>query len=152
MPNEISRRTMLGVSVAAAVGVLVRWTDVAGARPSPDPRGGWPQFVRPPASTAPKFRWWWPNGQVDVDEIAREVNAVADAHCGGLEVSDVHHSGLVELDVEQYGWGSPRWLDALETALSQAQRRGITIDLSIGPSWPAALPTITADSAAAPCQ
>lgn len=77
---------------------------------------------------------------------------MADAHCGGLEVSDVHHSGLLELDVEQYGWGSRRWLDALETALSQAQRRGLTIDLTIGPSWPAAVSTITADSTAASCE
>lgn len=59
--------------------------------------------MRPPVATAPKFRWWWPNGQIDPAEIAREVDEVADAGCGGLEVSDVHHSGLIDLDVASYG-------------------------------------------------
>ncbi|HJP77053.1 MAG TPA: glycosyl hydrolase [Pseudonocardiaceae bacterium] len=152
MPHPVTRRTLFGLSAAIAAGILVPWADTAAADAGPAPGEGWPQFVRPPAATAPKFRWWWPNGQVDASEIMREVDEVADAHCGGLEVSDVHHSGLLDLDVEQFGWGSPRWLAALEAALSQAQRRGITIDLTIGPSWPAAVPTITPDSAAASCE
>jgi len=72
---------MLGLSAAAAAGVLVPWSRRAGARTIPAPGGGWPEFVQPPVATAPKFRWWWPNGQIDPAEIAREVDEVADAGC-----------------------------------------------------------------------
>ena len=152
----ITRRQMLGLSAAAAAGVLVPWggRDSA-ARAEPIDGKPWQQlagFANPPASVAPRFRWWWPNGQVDPAEIAREVDAVADAGCGGLEVSDVHHSGLLNLDVQHYGWASEQWLAGLDAALSQAVKRGISIDLTIGPSWPAAVPTITPDSPAASCE
>jgi hypothetical protein len=152
----ITRRQLLGLSAAAAAGVLVPWGGRNPARAAAVASGQpWPMlahFTDPPASVAPKFRWWWPNGQVDPAEIAREVDAVADAGCGGLEVSDVHHSGLITLDVEHAGWASPRWLAGLDAALTQAAKRGISIDLTIGPSWPAAVPTITPDSPAASCE
>ena len=147
----LTRRQVLGLSAAVAAGAMIpsqgrasAETTVTGA-----PWANLPDFASPPARFAPKFRWWWPNGEVDLDEIAREVDAVADAGCGGLEVADVHHSGLVTLDIERFGWGSPHWVAALDRALTQAVRRGISIDLTIGPSWPAAVPTITPDSPAA---
>ena len=130
---------------------MLPWQERAAAE-TPATGAPWahlPDFASPPARFAPKFRWWWPNGEVDLDEIAREVDAVADAGCGGLEVADVHHSGLLTLDIERFGWSSPQWVAALDRALTQAVRRGISIDLTIGPSWPAAVPTITPDSAAA---
>ena len=153
----ITRRQMLGLSAAAAAGVLVPWGGGRAAAVPAEPLAGrpWSQlagFARPPASVAPRFRWWWPNGQVDPAEIAREVDAVADAGCGGLEVSDVHHSGLLDLDVQHYGWASEQWLAGLDAALSRAVKRGISIDLTVGPSWPAAVPTITPDSPAASCE
>ena len=156
-PNsELSRRRLIGLSAAASAGLLGGWATAGTAQAvpmvstaaggsGPGPAG----FGAPPRSAAAKFRWWWPNGQVDLDQIAREVDAVADAGFGGLEVADVHHSGIVDLDVEHFGWGSPHWIAALERALTQAARRGITLDLSMGPSWPAAVPTITPDSPAA---
>ncbi|HZC73123.1 MAG TPA: glycosyl hydrolase [Jatrophihabitans sp.] len=148
----ITRRRLLGLSAAAAAGVLVPWGGPASAEADEVAGAPWPQlagFGTPPPSVAPKFRWWWPNGQVDPAEIAREVDAVADAGCGGLEVSDVHHSGLLDLDVLDHGWASASWLAGLDAALTRAVQRGISIDLTIGPSWPAAVPTITPDSAAA---
>jgi len=157
MPDHrgITRRQMLGLSAAAAAGVLVPWGGRNPARAEPTAGKPWPQlagFADPPASVAPRFRWWWPNGQIDPAEIAREVDAVADAGCGGLEVSDVHHSGLLDLDVQHYGWASEQWLAGLDAALTQAVKRGISVDLTIGPSWPAAVPTITPDSPAASCE
>lgn len=148
-----SRRQMLGLGAIAAAGSLLPWGNrsaEAAASPATGARwNGLPEFRAPGAAFAPRFRWWWPNGQVDPEEIAREVDAVAAAGCGGLEISDVHHSGLVRLDVDHYGWGSAPWLAAVDAALTQAARRNISIDLTIGPSWPAAVPTITPDSAAA---
>ncbi|HYU05088.1 MAG TPA: glycosyl hydrolase [Jatrophihabitantaceae bacterium] len=145
----LTRRQVLGLSAAVAAGAMLPWQGRAAAETIGAPWAHLPDFASPPARFAPKFRWWWPNGEVDLDEIAREVDAVADAGCGGLEVADVHHSGLLTLDIERFGWGSPQWVAALDRALTQAVRRGISIDLTIGPSWPAAVPTITPDSPAA---
>ncbi len=45
--------------------------------------------------------------------------------------------------------GQRRVGGAVEAALGQAARRGLTVDLTIGPSWPAAVPGIAPDSEAA---
>ncbi|MFI1094806.1 glycosyl hydrolase [Streptomyces sp. NPDC020917] len=166
----IGRRRLLGIGAGTALaagsalawGGAPAWASGSGAASGTAPdatvgfgagTGRWrARFTSPEAAYAPKFRWWWPNGQVDPGEIAKEVDAVADAGCGGLEVSDVHHSGLLTLDVAGHGWGSEPWLAGLDAALTQAVRRGITIDLTMGPSWPAATPTITPDSDAASCE
>ncbi|HEX2313881.1 MAG TPA: glycosyl hydrolase [Thermomonospora sp.] len=106
------------------------------------------RFARPPAAVRPKFRWWWPDGQVDPQEIRREIDQIADAGFGGMEIVAVHHSirDKSVLDPARYGWGTPAWNAGVEAALDQAARRGVTVDLTIGPAWPAAVPTITADS------
>jgi hypothetical protein len=106
-------------------------------------------FARPASAVRPKFRWWWPHGLVDPAEIRREVDRIADAGFGGAEIADVHHSVTQPMDPAGHGWGTPAWVAAVTAALSQAGRRGITIDLTIGPAWPAAVPTITPDSPAA---
>lgn len=103
----------------------------------------------PVVGAAPKIRWWWPHGLVDPTEIVREVDEIADAGFGGVEIQDVHHSVVVDTDPGGHGWGTPAWLAAVEAALLRARTRGITVDLAIGPSWPAAVPTITASSPAA---
>ncbi|SDO87046.1 Glycosyl hydrolases family 2, sugar binding domain [Nakamurella panacisegetis] len=159
MSGGLTRRRMIGLSAAVTAGMLAPASNVLAdadsTMPKPQPLSGVSghgiaAFARPPASVAPKFRWWWPNGQVDPDEIAREVDQVADAGFGGLEVADVHHSVAAgRLDVQKYGWGSPAWVTAANRALTQAKRRGITLDFTMGPSWPSAVPTITPDSVAA---
>ncbi|MBA9004931.1 glycosyl hydrolase [Thermomonospora cellulosilytica] len=106
------------------------------------------RFARPPAAVRPRFRWWWPDGQVDPAEIRREIDQIADAGFGGAEIVAVHHSirDKSVLDPGKYGWGTPAWNAGVEAALDQARKRGITVDLTIGPAWPAAVPTITPDS------
>ncbi|WUD71271.1 glycosyl hydrolase [Streptomyces sp. NBC_00510] len=108
-------------------------------------------FAAPGSAVRPKFRWWWPDGLVDPEEIRREVDQIADAGFGGAEIAAVHHSvkDTSVLDTEHHGWGSPAWVAGVHAALDQARRRGVTIDLTIGPSWPAAVPGITPDSEAA---
>lgn len=99
----------------------------------------------------PRFRWWWPDGLVDPAEIRREIDQIAAAGFGGAEIVAVHHSirDKSVLDPAGHGWGTPAWNAGVEAALDQAARRGITVDLTIGPAWPAAVPTITADDEAA---
>ncbi len=107
------------------------------------------RFAAPARQYQPKFRWWWPNALVDNAEIQNELDQMADAGFGGAEIADVHHSSTVALDPAGHGWGTAAWTSAVQAALERAKARGMTIDLTVGPSWPAAVPSITPDSAGA---
>ncbi|WP_030988352.1 glycosyl hydrolase [Streptomyces sp. NRRL WC-3744] len=149
----MSRRTVLTVALAAgtvaAIGTVSTGAAALPAAGSAGPAADW--FARPPRSVRPKFRWWWPDGLVDPDEIAREIDQIADAGFGGAEIAAVHHSVKNKslLDTEHHGWGSAPWRAGVEAALSRAARRGLTVDLTLGPSWPVAVPGVTPDDEAA---
>ncbi|KAF2111355.1 hypothetical protein BDV96DRAFT_649918 [Lophiotrema nucula] len=74
---------------------------------------------------------------------------MADAGFGGAEIEDVHHSVEQALDPEGHGWGTKPWIDAVTAALDQASHRGLKLDIAVGPSWPAAMPSITPDDTGA---
>ncbi|WP_037855101.1 glycosyl hydrolase [Streptomyces sp. NRRL S-340] len=108
-------------------------------------------FARPARAVRPRFRWWWPDGLIDPDEVAREIDQMADAGFGGAEIAAVHHSisDKSVLDTARHGWGSRPWRDGVEAALRRAARRGLTIDITLGPSWPTAVPGVRPDDEAA---
>ncbi|SNY68900.1 glycosyl hydrolase [Paractinoplanes atraurantiacus] len=133
----MKRRTVIALGAAAALATNAPASAAAAATPAKA------------AGTGAKFRWWWPHGLVDPAEIAREIDQMADAGFAGAEIQDVHHSVRADLDAAGHGWGTRPWRDAVESALRQAKRRGLTIDLAVGPSWPAAVPGITPDDPAA---
>ncbi|WP_020127138.1 glycosyl hydrolase [Streptomyces sp. 303MFCol5.2] len=153
----MSRRAVLaaGATVGIAAGIVAAAGSgtAAAAAPSvpgtPGPAADW--FAAPARSVRPKFRWWWPDGLVNTDEIAREIDQIADAGFGGAEIAAVHHSikDKTVLDTAHHGWGSRPWRDGVEAALRRAARRGLTIDLTLGPSWPVAVPGVTPDDDAA---
>ncbi|MBQ0855199.1 alpha-L-rhamnosidase [Streptomyces sp. BH-SS-21] len=154
----LPRRTVLAAAAAtAAAAGVIDWAApgsasaatsaaTAGATGSSSLR-----FAEPGRAVRPKFRWWWPDGLVQPDEIRREIDQIADAGFGGAEIAAVHHSvsDTSSLDTARHGWGTAAWVAGVEAALSQAARRGLTVDLTVGPSWPAAVPGITPDSDAA---
>ncbi|TDQ53037.1 glycosyl hydrolase [Actinorugispora endophytica] len=143
-----SRRLFLGMG--AATGAAVALQPVLGAAPALAGSGDIVDgFAAPARAAQAKFRWWWPHGFVDTAEIEREIDQVADAGFGGLEVADVHHSVTEDLDPENTGWGTPAWVGALEAALTRAEKRGVILDITIGPAWPAAVPTVTPQDKAA---
>ena len=147
----IGRRGYLK-STSALAGLTL--TGMGSAATTSPPRGRGTQdfaaeFTQPGRKVQPKFRWWWPHAKVEHDELIREINEIADAGFGGVEIADVHHSVEQTIDPEQYGWGTDAWTDAVETALQAANERDVIVDLTIGPSWPAAVPSITPNSDAA---
>ncbi len=157
---RLTRRSLFGAAAAglgtAAVIGAAGTVATPGAAFAAGP-GGFPKdleklFRKPGTSSAAGFRWWWPHGLVDPVEIAREVDQVADAGFGHLEVADVTHSlraRNIEIDVATSGWGTAPWVAGVKAALARGAKRGVTIDITVGPSWPAAVSTITPDDAAA---
>jgi hypothetical protein len=158
-PTHLTRRTLLGASAAAAGFVAASSSSVAAAAPGGAsaatqwlPKDLVRRFAAPGTATAAGFRWWWPHGLVDPVEIAREVDQVADAGFGVLEVADVTHSLRARnttIDVASHGWGTAPWVAGVKAALARAAEREVRIDITVGPSWPAAVSTITPDDDAA---
>ncbi|MEU9448859.1 glycosyl hydrolase [Streptomyces sp. NPDC048277] len=143
-----TRRSVLAAGLAA--GVLAPLGPAARAVAAPAvPAADW--FAAPAKAVRPRFRWWWPDGLVDPVEVAREIDQMADAGFGGAEIAAVHHSvtDTSVLDTAHHGWGSTAWRDGVAAALRQAARRGLTVDLTLGPSWPVAVPGVTPDDDAA---
>jgi hypothetical protein len=160
---RLDRRTLFGAAAATlGTAAVIGATGAVATAPAEAAPGsaGLPDdlvkaFRKPGTATAAGFRWWWPEGLVDPDEIAREVDAVADAGFGALEVADVTHSlkaRNIAVDVATSGWGTLPWRNGVKAALAQAAKRGVRIDITVGPSWPAAVPTITPDDDAACCE
>ncbi|MCW2813373.1 MAG: secreted protein [Nocardioides sp.] len=154
---RVTRRSLFGAAAATAgVAAVVSpgLTTAAGAAPGPDglPKDLVKAFREPGTASAAGFRWWWPYGLVDPAEVAREVDQVADAGFGILEIATVTHSlrarGL-QVDTAKDGWGTPRWVAGVKAALARAAERDVRVDITVGPSWPAAVSTITPDSDAA---
>ncbi|MET7652415.1 glycosyl hydrolase [Streptomyces sp. NPDC005486] len=155
--DGMSRRAVLAAGAtagiaagfAAALGSGTPAAAAPTASGAPAAAADW--FAAPGRPVRPRFRWWWPDGLVNTDEIAREIDQIADAGFGGAEIAAVHHSVKDKslLDTAHHGWGSRPWRDGVEAALRRAARRGLTIDLTLGPSWPVAVPGVTPDDAAA---
>ncbi len=142
MTAHLSRRGFLGVAVATGAALAAPSLGTGAALADSGP------FRNPGTATRPGFRWWWPDGLVDPAEIRREIDQIADGGFGRVEMAGVHHSitDASVLDSATHGWGTPAWRAGVQAALEQAARRDVTVDLTIGPAWPAAVPTITPDS------
>ncbi|MGI8332409.1 glycosyl hydrolase [Actinomadura scrupuli] len=140
-------------ATAVGAGAAISWGSPLGGAPDAWAEGGADagRFLDPGRDTQPGFRWWWPDGMVDPAEIRAEIDQIADAGFGRVEIAAVHHSvtGSSSLDPAGHGWGTPAWAAGVEAALERAAERDVTVDLTIGPAWPASVPTITPDSPAA---
>lgn len=153
--SSLSRRTLIAASAAAGAGLALGPGANAPATASTASASGWrgveQVFADPESRYGARFRWWWPHGLVDERQIQREVRDIARAGFGGMEIADVHHSvrDAGGLDPEGHGWGTPAWTAAVKAAFQQADREGVTLDLTAGPSWPAAVPGVTPDDDAA---
>ncbi|WP_262852822.1 glycosyl hydrolase [Mumia quercus] len=150
--SSLSRRTFIAASAVAGAGLA--WGPGA-LTPAAAAGAGWrgveQTFADPASRYGARFRWWWPHGLVDPGQVQREVREIARAGFGGMEIADVHHSirDGGALDPEGHGWGTPAWTTAVKAAFRQADRDGVTLDLTAGPSWPAAVPGVTPDDDAA---
>ncbi|MEU5715772.1 glycosyl hydrolase [Streptomyces sp. NPDC020403] len=152
--TSLRRRAVLGMAAAAGAMAALPFSASAAAAAEPGSPAANPpaqgefarRFASPAAPVRPKFRWWWPDALVDADEIEREIDQIAAAGFGGVEIAAVTHSLSRPIDPVRYGWGTRAWTDAVETALTRARKRDLVVDLTLGPAWPAAVPGITPDS------
>ncbi len=99
------------------------------------------RFAEPDMRDRPLTRWWVPGSQMDEDEVEHEIESMVEAGFGGAEivpVSTAGGDGEGELD-----WGSDEWKAITKHILEVAGEHDFTIDFTMTPAWPLALPGIT---------
>ena len=116
---------------------LCVWGQQSGMLPSVDFSIG--DFRNPGLVYAPFTRWWWPGGDVEPEEIRREMDLLAENHFGGVEIQSFalvyptprdRMRQIMSFDTERY-------YENLSVVMEEAIRLGMTVDLTHGSGWPA---------------
>jgi len=95
-------------------------------------------FRDPPLDARPAIRWWWPGGDVDDVELARELAAMRSAGFSAAEVQSFAVGLPEDAAPEVKTYGTPTWFEHLAAAASSAQSLGMRLDVTLGSSWPTA--------------
>src|SRR4051812_10433581 len=124
--------------LAALVVGLVIVQPAAQTRPT-----SWPAANR---DQKPWTRWWWPGSAVDKAGLTQQLEQLAAANIGGVEVTPIYGANGYE---DRYiDYLSPRWMEMLEHAGHEAQRLGLGVDMATGTGWPFGGPWVTPADAA----
>ncbi|MET9023273.1 glycosyl hydrolase [Actinopolymorpha sp. NPDC004070] len=100
-------------------------------------------FAEPPEDARPMLRWWWFGPAVDEASLDRQLQTVAAAGFGGVEVAYVYPLAPATSD-----FGSPHFHELLRHAGLRCQELGLRFDLTLGSGWSFGGPDITPDLAA----
>jgi hypothetical protein len=90
----------------------------------------WPAVTR---DQKPWTRWWWLGSAVDSAGLTREIDTLAAAGFGGVEVTAIYGAQGAESSYVRYL--SPRWTALVAHAASEARRHGMGLDLPQGSGW-----------------
>jgi alpha-L-rhamnosidase len=105
-------------------------------------------FAAPPPDSRVMMRWWWFGPFVEEAELARELEVMAAAGIGGVEVCSTYPLSTSEVDRSAGGFLSERFLSRLRFAAETARRLGLRFDVTIGSGWSFGGPHITDETAA----
>jgi hypothetical protein len=99
-------------------------------------------FRDPPARFRPMTRWWWPGNDVEPDELRREVEVLADAFFGGVEIQALDGSLDPDADAatlaRRFGYDGERFYANVRTVMERAREYELRVDLTLGSGWPLA--------------
>ncbi len=91
----------------------------------------WPVPTR---ENKPWTRWWWLGSAVDKPNLTRELEAIAAAGFGGVEITPIY--GAKGYEKRFIPFLSPRYLEMLAHAGAEAKRLGLGVDMATGTGWP----------------
>src|SRR5678816_1999730 len=93
----------------------------------------------------PWVRWWWPGSAVDKTNLTRQLEELARAGVGGVEVTPIY--GAKGYEDRYIRFLTPEFMAMLEHAAREAKRLGLGIDMATGTGWPFGGPWIDRDHA-----
>lgn len=132
-----TRNGLLAWIAALACAVLA----ACGSGTREDAAFPWYAFLEPPAEYRPWVRWWWPGGDVDPDELAREVDLLVAQGFGGAEIQALDAAldpAPADPDAlaRRRAFDTPAFWASVTSALQAARVAGLTVDLTLGTGWP----------------
>ncbi len=92
---------------------------------------GWPEITR---ENRPWTRWWWPGSGVDKASLTAQMEKIAAAGIGGVEITPIY--GAKGYEARYIDFLSPKWMEMLEHVGHEGQRLGLGIDMATGTGWP----------------
>jgi hypothetical protein len=99
----------------------------------------WPQPTR---DAKPWTAWWWMGSAVDKATITREMTEFHEAGLGGVEVGMFY--GAKGAEDRYLDFLSPRCMEMLAHASSEATRLGMRLDMATVAGWPFGGPNVSA--------
>jgi len=107
-----------------------------------DPAGDttWPTVSR---DEKPWTRWWWLGSAVDEKNLTRELEAIATAGFGGVEITPIY--GAKGAEERFLRFLSPEYIEALGFTCTEAKRLGLGVDMATGTGWPFGGPHVGPD-------
>jgi hypothetical protein len=100
----------------------------------------WPAVTR---DCRPWTRWWWLGSGVDEKNLARELEAIAAAGFGGVEITPIY--GAKGAEERFLKFLSPPYVAALRFTCAEAARLGLGVDMATGTGWPFGGPHVGGD-------
>ncbi|HEY6125207.1 MAG TPA: glycosyl hydrolase [Steroidobacteraceae bacterium] len=122
-----------------SVVLLVSALLFASAGAAQEKPSAWPQIT---GSAKPWTRWWWPASAVDPANLTRQLEAIAAAGIGGVEITPIY--GARGSEARYVDFLSPKWMEMLEHTTREAKRLGLGVDMATGTGWPFGGPTVGA--------
>lgn len=98
----------------------------------------WPAVKR---ENKPWTRWWWPGSGVDKANLTRELEAIAAAGFGGVEITPIY--GAKGYEDRFIDYLSPKWMEMLAHVGREAKRLDLGVDMATGTGWPFGGPWVT---------
>ncbi len=102
----------------------------AGHPPEPT-KLAWPEFKK---ENKPWTRWWWPGSAVDKASLTLQLEQLAAAGIGGVEITPIY--GAKGYESRYIDFLSPKWMEMLEHVGKEGKRLGLGIDMATGTGWP----------------
>ena len=99
-----------------------------------------------PDTSKPWTRWWWPGSAVSEAGITQQLEQLADAGIGGVEITPIYGARGYENDYIEFL--SPEWMQMLDYVGKEAQRLGLGVDMATGTGWPFGGPWVPVDDGA----
>jgi hypothetical protein len=103
---------------------------------------GWPTIA---AETKPWTRWWWQGSAVDRASLTTDLEALAAAGIGGVEVTPIY--GVRGTEDRFIPYLTPQWMEMFDHTLREAVRLKIGVDMATGTGWPFGGPWVGDDTA-----
>ena len=101
--------------------ILWLWSTMAAAQEMPAAQPSvWPAITQ---TAKPWTRWWWPGSAVDRKNITAQLEAIAAAGIGGVEITPIY--GALGSEARYLDFLSPRWVEMLAYTASEARRLGL---------------------------